>query len=132
LGKPGGGYDTLALIPTLSNINYLGTKFIHFQLQGLQFQITAIDMEEVCNLRVLFILVINQLDAQNFVLQYIFSIPLHVLSTMCSLPPGQNYIIQPLISSSFLPFHKFRVLYQSVHRKVSYKCDDTRGCIIKF
>jgi len=34
----------------------------------------------------LFILVINQLDAQNFVLQYVYFMPLHVstISTWCS------------------------------------------------
>jgi len=45
----------------------------------------------------IFILVINQLDVQNFC----FAIRTAVLS-------------------------------QPVHRTVTYRCDDTRGCIIKF
>ena len=47
----------------------------------------------------IFILVINQLDAQNFVLQEVYFMPLHVSSTMCSSSGGQNCIMQPLVSS---------------------------------
>jgi hypothetical protein len=45
------------------------------------------------------VLVINQLDAQNLVLRYVYYMPLHVSSTMCSTSGGQNCIIQPLVSS---------------------------------
>jgi len=45
------------------------------------------------------LLVINQLDAQNFVLQQVYYMPLHVSSTMCSSSGGQNCITQPLILS---------------------------------
>ena len=41
----------------------------------------------------------NQLDAQNFVLQCVYYMPLHVSSTMCSSSGGQNCIIQHLVSS---------------------------------
>jgi len=42
--------------------------------------------------------------------------PLHVSRTMCSSSRGQNYI----------------VLSQPAHGTATYKCDDTRGCIIQF
>jgi len=43
------------------------------------------------------ILVINQHNAQNLVLQYVYYMPLHVSSTMCSSSGGQNCIIQHLV-----------------------------------
>jgi len=46
------------------------------------------------------ILAINQLNAQNLVLYEVYYMPLHVLSTMCSSPGGQNCIIQHLVSSN--------------------------------
>jgi len=45
----------------------------------------------------IFISVINQLDAQNFVLQLVYFMPLHVSSTMLTSSGGQNCIIQPLV-----------------------------------
>jgi len=48
------------------------------------------------------ILVINQLDSQNLVLQYVYFMPLHVSSNMCSSSGGQNCIIQPLVSSHLI------------------------------
>ena len=50
-------------------------------------------------IRSFFILVINQLDAQTFVLQLVYFMPLHVSGTMCSSSGRQNCIIQPLVSS---------------------------------
>ena len=44
-------------------------------------------------------LVINQLNAQNLVLQYVYYMHLHVSSTMCSTSGGQNCVIQHLVSS---------------------------------
>ena len=38
----------------------------------------------------IFILVINQLDARNFILQQVYFVPLHVSSTMCSSSGGQK------------------------------------------
>jgi len=62
----------------------------------------------------IFILVINQLDAQNFC----FTISLFHASTcfqhMCSSSGGQNGITQP------------------VHETATYRCDDTRSCVIPF
>jgi len=47
------------------------------------------------NIKILVILVINQLNAQNLV----YYTPLHVSSTMCSSSGGQNCIIQHLVLS---------------------------------
>ena len=74
----------------------------------------------------LFILVINQLDAQNFVLQEVYFIPLHVSSTVCSSSGVQNCIIQPLVSSH-------SVGGRPVHRCTGWpptEYDDTRRYII--
>ena len=48
------------------------------------------------------ILVINQLDAQTLVLQYVYYTHLHVSGTMCSSSGGQNCIIQQHLVSSNL------------------------------
>ena len=60
----------------------------------------------------IFVSVINQLDAQNFC----FTISLFHTSTcfehMCSSSGGQNC--------------------QPVHETATYRCDDTRGCVIQF
>ena len=73
----------------------------------------------------IFISVINQLDAQNFC----FTISLFHASTcfeqMCSSSGGQNSITQPLVE-------KTAVLYQPVHETATYRCDDTRGCVMQF
>ena len=47
----------------------------------------------------IFILVINQIDAQKFFFSKFYFMPLHVSSTMCSSSGGQSCIIQPLVSS---------------------------------
>ena len=46
-----------------------------------------------------FILVVNQLDAQNLFYSKFYFMPLHVSSTMCSSSGGRNCTIQPLVSS---------------------------------
>ena len=51
--------------------------------------------------------------------------PLHVSSTMCSSSGGQNCTIQSLVSSH-------SVGGRPVHRTATYRCDDTRDCIIQF
>ena len=57
----------------------------------------------VCNLslslNLSIIWAINQLNAQNLLLEYVYYTPLHVSSTMCSSSGGQNCIIQHLVSS---------------------------------
>ena len=53
---------------------------------------------------------------------------------LCSSSGGQNCTIQPLVSLHVqvaVPCTGW-VLSQSVHRTATYRCDDTRCCIIKF
>jgi len=70
-----------------------------------------------------FISVINQLDAQTFC----FTIRLFHASTcfghMCSSSGGQNCITQHLVSTN-------SVGDSTVHRTATYRCDDTRCCIL--
>ena len=67
---------------------------------------------------------INQLDALNFITS------LFQASTcsehMCSSSGGQNYIIQSLVSSHY------PIGGRPVHRTATYRCDDTRGCVVQF
>ena len=49
---------------------------------------------------------------------------------MCSSSGGQNYIVQPLVSSHSVG--GCPVLSQPVHRTATYRCDDTRGCVMQF
>ena len=69
--------------------------------------------------------------------------PLHVSSTVCLSSGGQNCIIQHLVSSHSVggrSAHRLReeergerrVLSQPVHRTATYRCDDTRCCVIQF
>jgi len=51
--------------------------------------------------------------------------PLLVSSTMWSSSGGQNCIIQNLVSS-----HSVGAC--PVHGTATYRCDDTRGCIVQF
>ena len=84
----------------------------------------------------IFISVINQLDAQKFC----FKMSLFHASTcfehMCSSSGGQNCITQPLIS-----YHTYRGpsraqvergFSQPVHETATYRCDNTRGCVMQF
>jgi len=117
---------------------------------------------------IIFISVINQLDAQNFC----FTIRLFHASTcfehMCSSSGGQNCITQPLVSSHLclymfrahvliirrsklhytasciitpMPLHVSRTCAHHQEVKIAlhslwyhhtYRCDDTRGCIMQF
>jgi len=74
---------------------------------------------------VVFVSEVNQLDAQKFC----FTISLFHASTcfehMCSSSGGQNCIIQHLVSSH-------RPVSQPVNGKVTYRCDDSRGCVMQF
>jgi len=62
--------------------------------------------------------------------------PLHVSSTMCLSSGGQNCIIQHLVSSlcvgGYPVYTLVEVLSQPVHRTATYRCDDTRCCIVQF
>jgi len=83
-----------------------------------------------CRLNGLFISVINQLDGQNFC----FTISLFHASTcfehMCSSSGGKNCISQPLVSTHSVggrPVYRLRL-----HETATYRCDDTRGCVMQF
>jgi len=71
-----------------------------------------------------FISVFNQLDAQNFVSQYVYFMPLHVSSTCAH---HQEVKIAYTASGIITPIGG-----RLVHEKATYRCDDTRGCIIQF
>ena len=58
---------------------------------------------------------INQLDALNFLISSFQAST--CFEHMCSSSGGKNYITQSLVSS---------------HLTATYRCDDTRGCIIQF
>jgi len=66
--------------------------------QATQYHIVDFDVLLTMHLSI-FILIINQLDAQSFFDNKFHFMPLHVSSTMCSSSGGQNCIIQPLVSS---------------------------------
>jgi len=51
--------------------------------------------------------------------------PLHVSSTMCSSSGGQNCTIQPLVPIGVM-------IPQPVHGTTTYRCDDTRDCIVQY
>ena len=60
--------------------------------------------------------------------------PLHVSSTMCSSSGGLNCILQHLVSSHSVggrPVHRLREV-EPVYGAATYRCDDTRCCIIQF
>ena len=50
---------------------------------------------------------------------------LHVSSTLVLIIRGQNFFVQHLVSLHIVRGHP-------VHRTATYRCDDTRGCIIQF
>jgi len=80
----------------------------------------------------LFILVVNQLDAQNFVLQQVYFMPLHALSTYI------HHQEVKIVSYRLWYHHTYRWLSHAqvergpMHGTATYTCDDTRGCIIQF
>ena len=74
--------------------------------------------------RLLFVyLNINQLDALNFIMSLFHAST--CFEHMCSSSGGQNCTIQPLVSSHSAGG-------RPVHRTATYRCDDTRGCIVQF
>jgi len=73
---------------------------------------------------------------QKFLFYNKFIILLYMFrALLCSSSGGQNCIIQHLVSSHTVggrPVHRLRDLSQPVHRTATYRCDDTRCCIIQF
>ena len=61
----------------------------------------------------IFILVINQLDAQNFVFHWVYFMPLHVSSTRAH-------------------HQDVKIVLYSLWYHHTYMCDDTRGCVMQF
>ena len=68
----------------------------------------------------IFISVINQIDAQNICFKVRLFNACTCFEHMCSSSGGQNYIAQTLVSSHL------------VHETATYRCDDTRGCVMQF
>jgi len=105
------------MIPTIFYFN-TGTVYLllFFIINNIR---TNFDVLPTVHLSI-FISVINQLDVQNFC----FTISLFHTSTcfehMWSSSGGENSITQPLVSSRL------------VHERVTYRCDDTRGCGMQF
>ena len=66
---------------------------------------------------------INQLNALTFIMTLFHAST--CFEHTCSSSGGQNYTIQSLVSSH-------SVGGRPVHRTATYKCDDTRDCIIEF
>ena len=73
---------------------------------------------------------INQLDALNFIMSLLHSST--CFQHMCSSSGVQNCTIQSLVSSHLQVAVPCTVLSQPVHGTTTYKCDDTRGCIVQF
>jgi len=82
----------------------------------------------------IFILVINQLDAQNLFYNKFHFTRLHVSSTIVLIISGQNCIIQPLVSSHSVggrPVHRtatYRVWwYQRLYNTILATDDEHNG-----
>ena len=80
----------------------------------------------------IFILVINQLDAQNLFYNKFIS-----CLYMFRAPRAHRQEVKIVLYSLWY-HHTYRwpsraqVLSQPVHGNATYRCDDTRGCIIQF
>jgi len=61
--------------------------------------------------------------------------PLYVSSTMCS-SSGSQIVLYSIWYCHTCPVHRLRedsgVFSHPVHRTATYRCDDTRYCIIQF
>ena len=68
---------------------------------------------------------INQLDALHFIMSLFHAST--CFEHMCSSSGGQNCTVKPLVSSQVE-----RGLSQPVHETATYRCDDTRDCIVQF
>jgi len=66
----------------------------------------------------IFISVFSQLDAQNLFHNKFYFMPLHVSSTC-----AQHQEVKIALHSLW---------YHLVHETATYRCDDTRGCVIQF
>ena len=76
---------------------------------------------------------IHQLDALNFIMSLFHAST--CFEQMCPSSGGQNCTIQPRIITPIggRPMHRLiEDLSEPVHRTATYRCDDTRGCIVQF
>ena len=82
-----------------------------------------------------FISVLNQLDAQNLFHNKFYFMPLHVSKT-CT-----HHQDVKIVSHSLWYHHTYRwpsgaqverVLSHPVHETATYRCDNTRGCVMQF
>ena len=76
-------------------------------------------MDRVILFGSLFVLVINQLDAQNLFYNKFIS-----CLYMFRAPYAHSQEVRIVLYSFWYRY--------TVHRTATYRCDDTRGCIIKF
>ena len=78
----------------------------------------------------IFILLINQLDAQNLFYNKFISC-LYMFRAPCADRQEVRIVLYSLWyhHTCRWPFH---AQVESVHGAATYKCDDTRGCIIQF
>ena len=79
---------------------------------------------QIVNKPNLFILVINQLDAKNLFLNKFISC-LYMFRAPCA--NRQESKLYYTVSGIFKPIGG-----RPVHRTATYRCDDTRGCIVQF
>jgi len=74
----------------------------------------------------IFISVFNQFDAQNLFHSKLYFMPLHVSST-CA-----HHQEVKLALNSLWCHHTYRWPSQPVHETATYRCVDTRGCVMQF
>ena len=76
---------------------------------------------------------INQLDALNFYNKFISSLCMFRAHVFIVRRAKLYYTVSGIITpTGGRPVHRLREDSQSVHRTATYRCDDTRSCIIQF
>ena len=73
---------------------------------------------------------INQLDALNFIMNLFHAST--CFEHMCSSSGGQNYIKQSLVRGERTSGIITPIGGRPVHGTATYRCDDTRDCVIQF
>jgi len=80
----------------------------------------------------IFISVINQFDAQNFVLKKVYFMPLHVSSICAHHQEVKTALYKFWYHNTYRWPSREYVAKQPVHETATYRCDDTRGCVMLF
>ena len=99
--------------------------------QHIQFRCWGIMQKKEYN-KIKLYLNINQLDAPNFIMSLFHASTCfeHVLIVRRS---KLYYIASGIITPiGGCPVHRLREDFQPVHGTATYRCDDTRGCIVQF